>query len=561
MKNLNKKKLSKMIFISVLLMIAFCCRWVNYYPYFIDEESALYVLYPTMKNVIRNVIHISLVLMWCLSIHSRILDRRIRNHLMAVGYLIMTWFVVRVCKWDFVMSYEATLVRYLWYCFYIPIILIPLQGLFIADLVGQPQGYRSPKWMKWLYIPAGVLILLVFTNDLHQKVFAFPKGIRAFDQNYTHELPYYIIILWLIVLVICFIVILMKKSRVPGAENYQNIPFIIIGGFAAVWVVHTMKWIQMDQTFLNCMLIILLLESQIQTGLIRSNSNYDTLFKQSTIAARIVDEDYQLCYASATKMQVDKELLRQTDGGAVVAGDLFLHSKPIAGGKVLWADNIKEINGIVEELQETQAQLGESYELKKAEVDLKERKFQAEEKSRLYDRIAHEVSPQLAKADSILKEARKHPEKQKELLAQICVISAYIKRLSNLLLISEEQKEVSANELESCLRESMDNLRLANVLSFLDSRCEGQVCTKHITEVYRIFESITEALLGKMNAMVVSMICKDGNIRMRMQVGLNSRAEEQQVMQYEIPGGSVSWEVQEEDIIIELFREEGGGRK
>ena len=39
--------------------------------------SAVYVLWSVLKMITRNVIHISLLIAWCISMHSRILEKRI----------------------------------------------------------------------------------------------------------------------------------------------------------------------------------------------------------------------------------------------------------------------------------------------------------------------------------------------------------------------------------------------------------------------------------------------------------------------------------------------------
>ncbi|MBQ2697446.1 MAG: hypothetical protein IJF59_02120 [Clostridia bacterium] len=366
------------------------------------------------------------------------------------------------------------------------------------------------------------------------------------------------IILWILVLVLWFLVTLLKKNRVPGSRRYLKLPFVILAGFPAVWVIHTMNLFPNDQTLLNCLLIVLLLESQIQMGLIRSNSNYDVLFRQTTIAAQIVDDAYLPHYVSGTAVQADEGLLRLSEEASVRSGDLLLHSKPIAGGRVLWQDNIREINAALEELQETREQLGEFYELKKAEVDLKERKFRAEEKSRLYDRIARRVSPQLAKADAILAQAREHPDQAEALLAQVCVISAYIKRLSNLLLVGEERMEVPAGELESCLRESMDNLRLAHVITWLDSSCRDTLPVPVIAELYTLFETVTERLLDQMTALFLTLETVEGRVSLRMQIGVREAPDEAVIRGLALSGGTVACEVQETDLVIHVQLGEGG---
>ena len=39
----------------------------------------------------------------------------------------------------------------------------------------------------WLFVPVGVLILLVLTNDLHQRFFAFQKDFVNSASNYTRQ--------------------------------------------------------------------------------------------------------------------------------------------------------------------------------------------------------------------------------------------------------------------------------------------------------------------------------------------------------------------------------------
>jgi len=39
----------------------------------------------------------------------------------------------------------------------------------------------------WLFVPVGVLILLVLTNDLHQRFFSFQKDFVNSASNYTRQ--------------------------------------------------------------------------------------------------------------------------------------------------------------------------------------------------------------------------------------------------------------------------------------------------------------------------------------------------------------------------------------
>ena len=158
-------------------------------------------------------------------------------------------------------------------------------------------------------------------------------------------------------------------------------------------------------------------------------------------------------------------------------------------------------------------------ELLKAELELKEKRTRTEEKSRLYDRIAKEVAPQLAKADELLKLAECEPEQTKSVIAKISVICAYIKRRGNLILLGEEGSIIPATELEYCIRESLDNLRLGDIFTSLDSRCDGDLELERAVVAFDFYESIVERLLDDATAMLIHLDCKDGVIKMRIQIG------------------------------------------
>ena len=100
--------------------------------------------------------------------------------------------------------------------------------------------------------------------------------------------------------------------------------------------------------------------------------------------------------------------------------------------------------------------------LLKAKVELKEKQAQTDEHMRIYDKITEEVAPQLQKLESLLTFSE-DSAKTRENLGLVCVISSYIKRRSNLILLGEEASFLPAQELEYCLRESMENLRLCGV--------------------------------------------------------------------------------------------------
>ena len=536
--------------VAGLLAIAFISHMI-----YEDLTSAMM---QAVMLTVRNSIHISLLFMWVVSLHRRLMNKNVRRLMLAVGCLMLFWLIDKIVKWDFTGSVTHPLVRYLWYGFYVGMLFIPTLGAFIINYLGKPENYAHPARLNYLLIPPAVLLALVFTNDLHQKVFVFYNGFINFDLDYSYDWVYYIVMGWFMVMGFYFVVSMLLKSRVPGSRRLQKMPILIMTFAALFWTGYSMRLYNCDLTVMDILIIVLLLESAIQSGLLPSNTNYQQLFDATTIPVQIVDRDYQPHYVSAGALPVSEENMRQSESGTIQMGNSLLSSAPINGGRVVWEDDITRLNDLQQLLQDAQEQLGEENTLLQAELDLKEQRAKTDEKNRLYDRIAEEVKPQLIKTDMLLQRIAQEPENREKLLAKTCVLGSYIKRRGNLLLLGEDAKKVSARELEYCIRESLENLRMGEVFTSLNANCAGQLSLEHIVAAYDFFETVTERLLDNMTAMLVNLNCDNAAIRMNIQMGCTEGIAQKVLEDISLSYGSVTYEIMDEDLVIDLVMSEGG---
>ena len=547
-KNRHNKK--TFIIVAVLLAIAFVSRMIY--------EDLANAMAQAIMLTVRNSIHISLLFLWVVSLHRRLMNKNVRRLMLAVGCLMLFWLIDKIVKWDFTGSVTHPLVRYLWYGFYVGMLFIPTLGAFIINYLGKPENYAHPAKLNYLLIPPTVLLTLVFTNDLHQKVFVFYNGFINFDLEYSYDWVYYIVMGWFIVMGFYFVVMMLLKSRVPGSRRLQKMPILIMSFAALFWIGYSMRLYNCDLTVMDILIIVLLLESAIQGGLLPSNTNYQQLFDATTVPVQIVDRDYQPHYVSGGALPVPEKKLRQTEFGTVHMGSSLLNSAPINGGRVVWEDDITELNALQQQLQDAQEQLGEENTLLQAELDLKEQRAKTDEKNRLYDRIAEEVEPQLIKIDAILQCITQEPENREKLLAKTCVLGSYIKRRGNLLLLGEDAKKISTRELEYCIRESLENLRLGGVFTSLDANCEGQIPLEYIVAAYDFYEAVTERLLDRITAMMVNLTCSRGSIRMNIQMGCTEEIAHKLLADISLAYGKATYEIMDEDIVINFTITEGG---
>ena len=334
----------------------------------------------------------------------------------------------------------------------------------------------------------------------------------------------------------------------------------MFGAAVVFWTAYGIFRISCDITAINCLMIVALLESAIQSGLIRSNSHYTDIFRASAVSGVIVDRDYRVCYASGESRPLAKETMRKAEHGAVVSGDFRLNSAAISGGHVLWMDDISKINELTRELQSVGEQLSGKNDLLRAELELKEKQARVEEQSRIYDRITKEMTTRLDEIDLLLRQIEETPAVLKTVLPKICVISAYIKRRGNLLVLGEAESQIQAKELELCLRESADNLQLHNVITFLDADCQGTIPADYAVAVYDLFEGLLEQVLDTVNALMIHLTVSGGALSLTLGIG-SSGITPPDSRALEALGGRITLYADDTDTDVRVHIPGGGARQ
>ena len=261
----NKIVLRNVIVIAFFLAFAYALRII------LRQMSTLFL--PSALTIIRSTIHVTIVALWTVSLGRRVVNKQVRRILLAVGFLMAMWIIAKTLKYEFLPNNFTTLGRYIWYSYYIPMLMIPFLGLLVTQFIGKADTYQAPKWTYYFYIPAVLLVVGILTNDLHNLAFTFPNGIESYNSDYSYNFLYWCAMGWYIGLGVAFVVILLRKSRLPGSKNMQKLPLFIMIGAIAFWLLYTLKIINGDLTVIDCILIGSLLETAIQSGLIHTNSS------------------------------------------------------------------------------------------------------------------------------------------------------------------------------------------------------------------------------------------------------------------------------------------------
>lgn len=509
----GRKKKKRILIVTGCIICAVLCRMITKFDIVTGTLNSSF-------SILRSLIYIGIVIAWGISIYQRILNSSVRHYLLLIDALLLLWMLIRTSKYLFLTKLNLASC-FCWYGFYIPMLLIPLMGIFVALCLGEPEYYQIPIKCKGLYIPDILLLIMIFTNNIHQKVFKFADG-KPSPDIYNYGPGYFLTVLWMLVEIFFFIIIMLKKSHVPGKSKRIMIPMIpfILGILYAVgYIIHLpiLYIVAGDMTVVFLLIMIAFCELCIQCGLIPANEFYEELFKASTLGAQITDDEYQTCYSSDTARDFSTSIMKAAEKMPVDLGYEQLMNAKIHGGHILWINDISKMKILLEELEKTKQELSKKNDILESEVILKEKKVQAEEQARLYDKIASEVEPQLKVLEKLLRQLDEK-EKIRQTLAKICVISSYIKRLGNLILLGEDANYLKAQELELCFRESVENIRLCISGTSFQSNYEGYAEKEDMIMIYKAFEVILEDVIDSFEALLVNLDIKEGSIKLKLNI-------------------------------------------
>lgn len=502
------------------LMIAIILLSLIFFALYLRHITASEVTF-SFASRLRSYIYIGIISAWYISLKMRIVEKRIQRHLCAVALLMIFWMVVRTIKFG---STNNTIQRYLWYFYYLPMLFIPLEAFIISMSLGNK---KLPGWIKYLFVPANLLLLLVLTNDIHQRVFIFKDSLLS-TKAYTYGIGYYIVALWMITFAGISLFIMVSKCRLKDSWIYLPLfPFAISILYAigyAKEVPFVRVWLT-DLTVAQCLFFMSMFESCIQSGLIQSNVGYRELFEATTMKAELFNKDFKLLYSSIDNPVTDTNILKSALKEATLLDEnTLIKGHDIKHGYIFWQEDISKLVSINKELELTQEELIDTGDVLKASHEQQERYLRLTEESRLYDLIELDTSEQvkiLNEKVQRLKEVEDINE-ARFLLGEIIVLGTYIKRKSNLIFIGREKKVIDIDELKLCLNETSSNLCLCGIDAKMIVDIKKEYPIGIIHKIYDYLEDILEISFSSLKSILFCVYEEKGVIQVNATVDANS---------------------------------------
>ena len=252
-------------------------------------------------------------------------------------------------------------------------------------------------------------------------------------------------------------------------------------------------------------------ESLILIGVLPANSGYEALFDHSGINACIYDN-------------TGKPVLHSRDWTEDAADeDHRIRREQVTGGYVSWVEDLTTISRLNREIEEVTEELEDENDLIRQEKEIHAERVRYETKNRLYNRIASAVRPQAIRVNELLSGEESEEDGQfHENLKYAAVLSAYIKRMGNLMLLTDGQAELSTAELKMAFAESIDYIRLMGCECELIGKGERRIASRLALLSYELFETAIEDVRSRLHSCVVIL---DAEEAFEMTVMLDAKAE------------------------------------
>lgn len=497
-KKWKMKQLLPIILVFTIVAVAYSCRMLAMF-----DIGGVYVSY------IRAALYLLLFSLWGFSIDRRIIQTQALHCLRLTAALMLVWLVLRTLKYEVVT--DLTVARYIWYLYYLPLLFIPLLGVYIALSLGKSDEFRLTGRIGALAIIPSTLFLLVITNDLHQQMFAFSSGVPGEPDNssYTHGPVYFCCLGWMVICLFFSLILLLKKSRVPCVKKKKIIPFVIgcatviygilyLSGLPAV-----RRWFG-DMNVMFCLLYAAIYESCIRCRMIQSNTGYVELFEATTLAACIADRNGNIVLRSRA---ADEDMVCPQDGLQIIRSNgIRISSAPISGGYAVWQDNVEPLTELRAKLSENKTKIKNKKE-KLLEAYLIQKKLnELTEKNRIYDELETKYGKQIVRIGQLLKQCEgAEPVEIQNLLKRILLLGTYIKRGANLYFLSLEYEFLPQQELRLTVDEAVGAMTVCGTECSVVYHTTKPMLSSEVVRLLDLLKLVAETTIPGLYSLFISV--------------------------------------------------------
>ncbi len=466
-------------------------------------------------NCLVSLLLMAVYLMWLFSSRRRFQQRGIRSILTASAVLMMLWDFVKAVRYEFIPP-SSMLGRQIWYCYFLPMIMLPLLLLMAASYIGRTDSYELPR--KWLiaFLPASAVAAGIVTNDKHQLAFRFDLGRPESSTGYSYGPLFYSA---MGILLLCVAGILFMALRNCTRSQFSRsflLPAVItaLGGVYLVSYKNTGSPQPFQRMYefsdFTCLFFMCFWESLVITHILPSNTDHEEFFRASSINAGLADSGFDIRIHGENSLRPAKEQLTAAVENEVVSDGRLLKVYPVTGGYFYWLEDITELQKLNMRLEETRSYLEEEHVMLDTAQKLEESRRRTAEQNELYDSISERLSPEFESLSRLLDELPADEKGFREGMKRAAIDGVFIKRCSNLLLLSGSSGSIDSGELGLSISESLGYLELSDIWGQADIPKGRELPGETVLFMYELFSAAVKGALGDIHAVMVTLRLDDG---------------------------------------------------
>lgn len=489
--------------VSIFLVLAAC----------IFHALDFYNLVNFPVHTIVLVLYTVVIFLWMHNMINRVLRHSVVTRFRLIGILLICYLTVRTVKYEIFINNEdaVRIIRNFYFVF--PLILTQL--VFLTSLhVGKSERENISKYWNLLWIPTCVSTLLILTNDYHELVFSVDPNARGL---HMYGPVFYFVIIYIGLLALCTLVFTMMPSFKNRHLASVNLPIFILFIWGFYTFLFMIGWepfeyikIIFKSAEFNILMVLLFIESLVFMRLLPSNRGYESFLQLSSLNIGIVDSNKEMIFRPKKYSDIDLALVDKAILNPIfIDEDTLLESANITGGTSFWFVDFTDFNNLKRKLLSMSEDMLNENELLKANNALEKSMVKVEEAREIREHIHMKLKPQFDQLKYILMNLPEDEDLFEVKLKHACFLDVYIKRYSNLFLITKNKKILDLAELRLAFSESLDYLKLSDVNTSLDWDLKGRFDAKYCLDLYEIFQYALEFYMPGIDILQVSLYRKD----------------------------------------------------
>ena len=447
---------------------------------------------------------------WSIRLYYKLYDKKIRRYILVIGILIIFWMFIRIVKG---VIEDVFIERMCWYLYYLPLIFIPtLYYICSSLLLGKMNSIKK----NITYIISSILLLLVLTNDFHELVFIFNKGVMLYD-DYIHYIGYYLISIWIFYLFSKSLIDLGIYRMKIKKDIKGFLPFIVIilGLTYTILYVLDIPYVRsINMSVVNSTLICIGIELAFYLDLIPNNSRYISKLSNSNLDMAIVSLDGNTKYTTNVFRVVPEFIMRDIKNNRVddsyKENNIIYDVKRNKNSYVIFRKDFSSIHELEREIRRQRRELLKQQESIKIEEKTKKELYEMKIRKDVIDRVEVNLSNKRNEAREILMK----DNVSKGELDKVKRIIIYSKKKSMLMISSINGDIYNEDGIKVLLDELFVSMVSANVKGFVSINGKFIIKGNTMSLIYDIVYELIEYYNN--NSIMIFVSKYRGNIKLKV---------------------------------------------